>query len=97
MEVERREDKTKSVRQPSLAAGPERRRRERKLEDAGVFCQPDVSIQYQSIAKRSVLRGNHVAPTGTSAATSRSAMSTVNQFRGSSQSTASQQTAATRL
>src|SRR5215468_534089 len=42
---------------PSLAVGPERRRMERKLQDAGVFCQPDVSIQYQSIAKRSVLRG----------------------------------------
>jgi hypothetical protein len=58
MEVERREDKTKSVnRQPSLAVGPERHRMERKLQDAGVFCQPEVSIQYQSIAKRSVLRG----------------------------------------
>src|SRR5215475_3573412 len=44
-------------RRPSLVAGPERRRMERKLQDAGVFCQPDVSIQYQSIAKRSVLRG----------------------------------------
>jgi hypothetical protein len=30
---------------------------ERQLQDAGVFCQPEVSIQYQSIAKRSVLRG----------------------------------------
>jgi hypothetical protein len=30
---------------------------ERKLQDAGVFCQPEVSIQYQTIAKRSVLRG----------------------------------------
>ena len=30
---------------------------ERKLQAAGVFCQPDVSIQYQTIAKRSVLRG----------------------------------------
>ena len=58
MEVERREDKTHSVmRQPSLAVGPERRRMERKLQDAGVFCQPDISIQYQSIAERSVLRG----------------------------------------
>ena len=58
MEVERREDKTKSVnRQPSLAVGPERHRMERKLQDAGVFCQSEVSIQYQSIAKRSVLRG----------------------------------------
>ena len=58
MGVERREDKTKSVtRQPSLVVGPERRRMERKLQDAGVFCQPEVSIQYQTIAKRSVLRG----------------------------------------
>ena len=58
MEVERREDKTQSRnRQPSLAVGPERRRMERKLQDSGVFCQPDVSIQYQSIARRSVLRG----------------------------------------
>ena len=29
----------------------------RKLQDAGVFCQPEVSIQYQTIAKRWVLRG----------------------------------------
>src|SRR5579871_361229 len=58
MEVERREDKAQtSNRQPSLALGPEKRRMERKLQDAGVFCQPDVSIQYQSIARRSVLRG----------------------------------------
>ena len=99
MEVERRVDKTQSVnRQPGLAAGPEKRRMERKLQDAGVFCQPEVSIQYQTIAKRSVLRGvESVGQTGTSAATSRSATSTVNQFRGFSQSTASQQTAATRL
>jgi hypothetical protein len=58
MEVERREDKTKPAgRQPTLAVGPKRRRMERKLQDAGVFCQPEVSIQYQTIAKRSVLRG----------------------------------------
>ena len=58
MEVERREDKAQaSNRQPSLGLGPEKRRMERKLQDAGVFCQPDVSIQYQSIARRSVLRG----------------------------------------
>jgi len=30
---------------------------ERKLQDAGMFCQPEVSVQYQTIAKRSVLRG----------------------------------------
>ena len=58
MQAERRVNKTQSVnRQPSLAVGPERRRMERKLQDAGVFCQPEVSIQYQTIAKRSVLRG----------------------------------------
>jgi hypothetical protein len=58
MEVGRREDKTKSVnRQPSLAIGPERRLMDRKLQEAGVFCQPEVSIQYQTTAKRSVLRG----------------------------------------
>jgi hypothetical protein len=58
MEVERREDKAKAVnRQPSLAVGPEKRRMERKLQDAGVLCQPEISIQYQTIAKRSVLRG----------------------------------------
>src|SRR5919204_2530691 len=44
-------------RQPSLSVGPEKRRMERKLQDAGVFCQPEISIQYQTIAKRSVLRG----------------------------------------
>ena len=99
MQVERRVDKTRAVnRQPSLAAGLEKRRMERKLQDAGVFCQPEVSIQYQTIAKRSVLRGvESVGQTGTSAATSRSATSTVNQFHGFSQSTASQQTAVTRL
>ena len=30
---------------------------ERKLREAGVFYQPEVSIQYQTITKRSVLRG----------------------------------------
>jgi hypothetical protein len=58
MEVERHENKAKPAnRQPSLAVGPERRRMERRLQDAGVFCQPDISLQYQAIAKRSVLRG----------------------------------------
>jgi hypothetical protein len=38
-------------RQPSLVVGPEKRRIERKLQDAGVLCQPEVSIQYQTIAK----------------------------------------------
>jgi hypothetical protein len=45
------------ARQPSLASGPERRRIERRLRDAGVLCQAEISIQYQAIAKRSVLRG----------------------------------------
>jgi hypothetical protein len=30
---------------------------ERRLQDAGVFYQPDISLQYQAIAKRSVVRG----------------------------------------
>ena len=44
-------------RPPALVGGPERRRIERKLQDAGVLCQPEVSVQYQTIAKRAVLRG----------------------------------------
>lgn len=44
-------------RPPSLATGLEKRRIERRLHDAGVLCQPEVSIQYQQIARRSVLRG----------------------------------------
>ncbi len=43
--------------QPSLAARGERRRMERRLQEAGVICQPEVSLQYQTLAKRSVLRG----------------------------------------
>jgi hypothetical protein len=58
MQAEPHLEKTQPVnRQPSLAIGPERHRMERKLQDAGVFCQPEVSIQYQTMAKRSVLRG----------------------------------------
>ncbi len=58
MEAEGRLDKRKGNNgQPGLAVGPERRRIERKLQDAGVFCQPQISLQYQTIAKRSVLRG----------------------------------------
>lgn len=30
---------------------------ERRLQEAGILCQPEVSIQYQTLAKRSVLRG----------------------------------------
>ncbi|MCZ2078353.1 MAG: hypothetical protein LC130_25560 [Bryobacterales bacterium] len=43
--------------QPSLAARGERRRIERQLQKAGILCQPEVSLQYQALAKRSVLRG----------------------------------------
>jgi len=43
--------------QPSLAARGERRRIERRLQEVGVLCQPEVSLQYQTLAKRSVLRG----------------------------------------
>ena len=42
---------------PSLIARGERRRIERRLQEAGVLCQPEVSLQYQTLAKRSVLRG----------------------------------------
>ena len=42
---------------PSLAARGERRRIERRLQEAGVLCQPETSLQYQTLAKRSVLRG----------------------------------------
>jgi len=42
---------------PSLAARGERRRIERRLQEAGVLCQPEVSLQYQTLARRSVLRG----------------------------------------
>src|SRR5215472_489248 len=51
------ERKEAGNRQPSPVVGPEKRRIERKLQDAGVLCQPEVSIQYQTIAKRAVLRG----------------------------------------
>ena len=44
-------------RQPSLAVRGERRRMERRLQEAGIVCQPEVSIQYQTLAKRLVLRG----------------------------------------
>ena len=44
-------------RQPSLPARGERRRIERRLQQAGIWCQPEVSLHYQALAKRSVLRG----------------------------------------
>lgn len=43
--------------QPSLVARGERRRIERRLQETGILCQPEVSLQYQAMAKRSVLRG----------------------------------------
>src|ERR1039457_6168354 len=54
---EQPEDKDKETRTPSLAARGERRRIERRLQEAGILCQPEVSLQYQTLAKRSVLRG----------------------------------------
>ena len=54
---EQPEDKDKETRPPSLAARGERRRIERRLQEAGILCQPEVSLQYQTLAKRSVLRG----------------------------------------
>ena len=100
MQTERRVDKTQSVnRQPSLAVGAERRRMERKLESAGVFCQPKRFPFYikRSLSDRCSAEWNRVAQTETSAVTLRSATSTVNQFRGSNQSTALQRTDGTRL
>src|ERR1700694_1664178 len=47
----------KGMTQPSLAARGQRRRIERRLQEVGVLCQPEVSLQYQTLAKRSVLRG----------------------------------------
>ncbi len=44
-------------RQPGLVTRGERRRIERRLQEAGIWCYPDVSIQYQNLAKRAVLRG----------------------------------------
>src|SRR6202142_449509 len=54
---EQPEGKDKETRPPSLAARGERRRIERRLQEAGVLCQPEVSLQYQTLAKRAVLRG----------------------------------------
>jgi hypothetical protein len=46
-----------SIRQPSLASGGERRRIERRLREAAIWCHPEVSLQYQRLAQRAVLRG----------------------------------------
>ena len=54
---EQPEGRDNGARPPSLAARGERRRIERRLQEAGILCQPEVSLQYQTIAKRSVLRG----------------------------------------
>jgi hypothetical protein len=55
--VEQTNVREKDVVQPRLAARGERRRIERRLQEAGVLCLPEVSPQYQTLAKRSVLRG----------------------------------------
>ena len=56
--AEQQRDRTENrPAQPSLAARGERRRIERRLQETGIFCQPEVSLQYQAMAKRSVLRG----------------------------------------
>jgi hypothetical protein len=44
-------------RQPSLAAGARRRRIEQRLHELGIWCQPEVSVQFQRLAQRAVLRG----------------------------------------
>jgi hypothetical protein len=54
---EQPEHRHKETRPPSMAARGERRRIERRLQEAGILCQPEVSLQYQTLAKRSVLRG----------------------------------------
>src|SRR5713226_3494227 len=55
--AEQTDVREKAVAQPSLAARGERRRIERRLQEVGVLCQPEVSLHYQILAKRSVLRG----------------------------------------
>ena len=54
---EQPEGRDNGPRPPSLAARGERRRIERRLQEAGILCLPEVSLQYQTLAKRSVLRG----------------------------------------
>jgi hypothetical protein len=41
----------------TLAGPGERRKIERRLQEAGVFCQPEISLQLQKSTQRSVLRG----------------------------------------
>ena len=55
--AEQPDAREKGMTQPSLAARGERLRIERRLQEVGVLCQPEVSLQYQTLAKRSVLRG----------------------------------------
>src|SRR5204863_1446181 len=55
--VEQQEPRGPRPGPPSLAARGERRRIERRLQEAGILCQPEVSLQYQTLARRSVLRG----------------------------------------
>jgi hypothetical protein len=55
--AEQTDVREKGMAQPSLAARGERRRIERRLQEVGVLCQPEVSLQYQTLSKRSVLRG----------------------------------------
>ena len=55
--AEQPDARDKGARPPSLAARGERRRIERRLQEVGVLCQPEVSLQYQTFAKRAVLRG----------------------------------------
>lgn len=57
MTTDGRQQTKDAPRQPSLAVGAERRRIERRLQEVGIVCQPEVSVQYQTLAKRSVLRG----------------------------------------
>ncbi len=40
-----------------LAPPPQLRRIEKRLAAAGIYCRPEVSLHYQSLAKRYVLRG----------------------------------------
>ena len=40
-----------------LASPPQLRRIERHLAGVGIYCRPEVSLQYQTLAKRYVLRG----------------------------------------
>ena len=55
--AEQPEQKQPQPGQPNLAARGQRRRIERRLQEVGILCQPEVSLQYQTLAKRSVLRG----------------------------------------